>query len=580
MGFKPLAGSQDMQNSTIEPVELRAPRVDLSIVLASIAINTLALALPIALLQVFDRVVPNKSTETLTVLFLSLIIALGLDFILKICRIILLGQASERYEIRLSDQVFAQMLYADSHSFSDTKSGAHVDRIAAIGQLRDYFGGQGRLLAIDLPFTVVFLAMIALIGGPLVIVPLTGLAILLVVSQVFRRLQRPALDARQSIDSRRHSFIVETLGQAQSVKSLAVEAQMSRRFEMLQVQSSEATRRLSLVSGFSQTFGAVFGQLAVAALAGFGGYLVIKGQIGIAELAACMLLNGRTIQPILKILSLWVQVEGVRSAHKKLLEVQELKIAMPAIGSTDIKGHIKAENVGLELTATKRVLFENLSFEVRAGECIAIDGDDGSGKSSLLRILLGEQQPTRGSVRIDGIDPVQLVGARGPEQLSYVDRDPPTFNGTLLENLSMFGDKKARDRAIEAARTIGLETEINKLPLGFDTPVIPTSAEFAANGLIQRIAIARVLARNPKILMFNEANTALDFGADSQLLSVLRRLRGKTTLILVSRRPSFIDLADTKINLTDYIPHAATMRAWEKDAEADRPPSALDKVPA
>ena len=557
-----------------------APRLDTCTILASLAINMLALALPLALLQIFDRVVPNKSTETLTVLFAALIISLLLDFVLKTCRIILLGQASEQMELELSDEVYRHMLYADSHAFSDVKSGTHLDRITAINQLKDYYGGQGRLLAIDLPFTVVFLVMIALIGGPLVLVPLTGLAILLVASQVFRRLQRPALEARQSIDQRRHSFIVESLGQALTVKSLSIEAQLLRRFEMLQEQSAEATRKLSVVSGLSQTFGAVFGQAAVAALAGFGGYLVIIGQIGIAELAACMLLNGRTVQPILKILSLWVQIEGVNSAKTRLAEIRALPQAKPAVRTKDIKGHIAFDQVTLKIGAAQRTLFENLSFEAEPGSCIAIDGGDGSGKSSLLRLLLGEQMPTDGRITIDGEDPVALVGCRSQNQIAYVDRDPPAYNGTLIENLSLFGDGEDRERAIAAAHSIGLVADINKLPLGFDTPVSPTSPEFSANGFIQRVAIARALARDPRILLFNEANTALDFAADARLLDVLRSIRGKTTLVLVSRRPSFLQLADQSIVTCAPATSSAALETWEKDAQADRQFDQDVKVPA
>ena len=557
-------GQRNKDVNASEPDNVRAPGLDLFTILSTLGINTLSLALPIALLQIFDRVVPNQSAETLTVLFSALIIALALDFILKICRIILLGQASESYETKKNDEVIARMVYADTYAFSDIKSGVHMDRFSAIGQLKEYYGGQGRLLAIDLPFTAVFIGMIALIGGPLVIVPIVGLLLLIAASQVFRLLQRPALDARQSIDRRRHSFIVETLGQALTVKCLATEELMSRRFDLLQKQSAEATRKLSVVSGLSQTFGAVFGQLAVAAVAGFGGYLVIIGRIGVAELAACMLLNGRTVQPILKVLSLWVQIEGVRSAKEKLAEISAVPMILPSPDTSEIRGHLKADNVQLKI-GEGRVLFSDLSFNVAPGECLAIDGGDGSGKSSILRLLLGEQRPSAGKITIDGLDPVSLIGRRGVNEIGYVDKDPPAFAGTLLENLSMFGDGDARAAAVEAARVIGLDEEINRLPLGFDTVVNSSNAAFAGNGLIQRIAIARVLARRPKILLFNEANSALDFKADEQLLALLNSIKGETTIVLVTRRPSYVAIADHKIDIRDHIPGDNTPTSWDAD---------------
>lgn len=548
---------------------LQPPFVGVHVIAASFAINLLALALPLVLLQIFDRVVPNNSHDTLAVLFVGLIIALVLDFALKVCRIILLGHASESYETVLSEKVIDQMLMARSHAFSDIKSGVHLDRFMAIAQLRDHYGGQGRLLAIDLPFAVLFLAFIALIGGPLVFVPLIGLAVLLLASQVLRKLQRPALADRQSIDQRRHSFIMEALGQIITVKSQAMEAQMIRRYELLQSQSASATEQLARISGLSQTFGAIFGQVSVGALAGFGALLVMQGHIGIAELAACMLLNGRTIQPILKILSLWVQVEAVISARKKLNDVADLPVLNAPSRGGAIGGHIRFSDVGINVRGTDRVLFEGLSFEIKAGSTLAVHGSDGSGKSTLMRLILGEQVPDRGLVEIDGESPVNLIGCRGINQISYVDQEPAIFAGTILENLSVFGDAGARNDAIKAAESIGLAAEINRLPLGYDTVIGGGNSSASAVGFLQRISIARVLALEPRILLFNEANTALDLGADKLLRETLERLRGNTTIVLVSRRPSFLSLADAEIDLADYTPTSKALADWENDALQD-----------
>ena len=318
----------------------------------------------------------------------------------------------------------------------------------------------------------------------------------------------------------------------------------------------------------------------MAALAGFGGYLVIVGQIGIAELAACMLLNGRTIQPILKILSLWVQIESVRSARQKLREINALPLAKPPTINVEMKGRIVFDNVGLCVGENRRSLFEGLSFVVEPGTCLALNGGDGSGKSSLLRLILGEQSATTGTITIDGFAPTELVSCRGNGQIGYVDRDPPVFAGTLLDNLSMFGDARARDAAVEAAFSIGLVEEINRLPHGFDTQVNATSAEFAANGMVQRVAIARALSRKPKILLFNEANTALDYASDVQLLDVLRKLKGTTTLILVSRRPSFLKLADQTASTSSSLFHSTTLADWDSDALSDQKEARTLKVSA
>jgi len=408
------------QNSN---VLAKPPGIGATLIIGSLSINLLSLALPLVLLQIFDRIIPNAATQTLSVLFFGLLIALGVELILKICRIVLLAHDSARYEVDLTVSACAKILDTEVFAFSRDSAGTHSDRLAAIGQLRDHYCGQGRLLAIDMPFTVLFIGLIWYIAEWLVVVPFICLGIILVISMVIRKLQAPLIAGRQSIDRRRNSFMMEVLARITTVKALAAEDQMLRRFELLQDQSAEATRGLIWVASLSQNMGAVLGQAAVVMMAGLGAYLNITGRIGMAELAACMLLNGRTIQPMLKLLGIWAQQESLRAAQMKLDELAALPTYVASQKSADdFEPKIRFHAVTLHPQGREKPVFSDLGFAVGTGQIASLIGPDGGGKSSIMRMILGEQSPSSGEIFIGSNTPADmrlkrsLMGARAKMQ--------------------------------------------------------------------------------------------------------------------------------------------------------------------
>ena len=557
----------------------RPPGIGPTLILGSLSINILTLALPLVLLQIFDRIVPNKAVETLTALFCGLVIALSMEFVLKVCRIVLLGYASAEYETQMTAAALRKVLDADSYAYSQDSVGTHVDRMVAIGQLRDHHGGQGRLLSIDMPFTILFVVMIWYIGGWLVVVPIGCLALIVVVSLMIRLLQAPVIAQRQSVDRRRNSFMIEVLSRMPTVKGLSAEQQMLRRFERLQDQAADATRGLIWVASLSQTFGAFAGQAAVIAMGAVGAYLNIIGMIGMAELAACMLLNGRTIQPMLKLLGLWAQVESVRAAENRVNELAMLPA--PKHGyqyDGTFEPRLMFDKVTLHPKGRAEPVFENLNFSVEPGQIAAIIGPDGGGKSSVMRMILGEQRPTSGRVRIDRDNPLGLMHRREIGEIAYVDQDPVIFRGTILENMSLFGDRARQDAALHVAQRIGLEAEILRMPMGYETEIGPGAQAVLPLGTLQKICIARVLGRRPLMLLFNNAASAIDGRTREQVAAAITALRGQTTVILVSRRLLDASQVDLQVDLAPAPAppvESASIAAWLQDAEEDRAPIRL-----
>ncbi|CAN0601105.1 unnamed protein product, partial [Ectocarpus sp. 12 AP-2014] len=252
---------------------------------ATLSLNVLALAMPFVILQIFDRVITNGSTQTLSLLALGLLIVIAFETMLRWARVVLLAAVSETYELKLTSQFVTRTVAADPSHYAKTTEAEHLERFAAIARLRDFYAGQGRLTSLELPFAVVFIAMIGLIGGWLILVPIFGVLLLLRFTSILVHYQEPIFEERNVLDSRRYAFLIEVLSHISSIKLNTMEKQLLRRFEMMQSKAIHNSQKTILYSGLSQSFGAVYSQAALVSMGLFGGFLVIQNSIGMAELA-------------------------------------------------------------------------------------------------------------------------------------------------------------------------------------------------------------------------------------------------------------------------------------------------------
>ncbi|WP_300034676.1 ABC transporter transmembrane domain-containing protein [uncultured Roseobacter sp.] len=547
---------------------VRPPRLGAPVIVTSLCVNLLALALPLVVLQVFDRVIPFESYSTLSLLFIGLCIVAVLDFALKWARLILLGHEGEKFELDLGERFLDRSLNADPSAYDKSSTGDHLERLNALAQLRDYYCGQGRLSAIDLPFSGIFIVMIALIGGWLVLVPLTGLALLYAFKFVLQRAQAPVFEKRKSLDGRRYSFLIECLSQIMTVKADTMEPQLLRRYEVLQNQSVDISEKLIRLSGLSQSFGALFSQAAVAATGLFGAYLVINGQIGVAELAACMLLNGRTVQPLLKMLSHWAQSESVEAALARVNETgnlpQRTKRARP---DGPLKGHLVFDTVSARPNADGKRPFSDVNLDAQPGGIISVLGSAGTARETFMRMILSEEMPESGHISLDGRPVEEFSEARGHGGIVFLDQNPVMFSGTLLENISCFGEGEAIARSLEYSALLGLEKTVHRMPMGYNTVIGPVGEIASSLALMQTVALVRALSLEPAVLLMNDATSAMDDRAVRRLVDCLQSLRGKTTIVLSSGQAMLNDIADQSILLADTRDQDFSL--WDEDAELD-----------
>ena len=569
---------------------LAPPKLGAGVWIASLAINVLALGLPMVILQVYDRILPNEALGTFALLLGGLAVVLVLDATLKIARAHVVGWAAAQYEHQTATELVGRFLYASPTEIESAPPGVHLDRLQAIDTLREFYGGQSRLLLVDLPFLVLFLGLIFVIGGAVVLVPVAMIGVLAVASFFAGRALKERQAQRALLDDRRYSFIIEALSGIQTIKSMAMEPQMQRRYERLQATGAASAYQSIVLGNAVQTIGGVISNLTMVLIVSVGALFVIDGSMSVGGLAACTLLGGRALQPLLRGMSVWTQIQSLDVARAQVAELQQMDHA-PAQGPQHLdglKGVVSFRDVTFRYPGQEQALLDKFSLIVKQGEMLALTGPEGDGKSTLLKLIMGELAPEAGNVTIDEHD------ASGGERdnlaldIAYVPPVATLFKGTILENLTMFREGDAIDQAREAARMIGLEEDIHRLPQGYDTEVSQGVSDELPGGMMQRIIIARALARNARVLLFDEANAGLDRKADTQLMDALARLKGTMTIVAVSHRPSLIRMADrvvsihkgkARLNHSFAPPKAnpAPVQADDGDAAAAVPSSDADR---
>jgi ATP-binding cassette, subfamily C, bacterial LapB len=530
---------------------VREPTVPAAVYLASFVINLLALSLPLSIMQVYDRVIPNRSFATLAWLFLGLAASLIIDFVLKTLRSVLLSWQAIRFGRNVENEGVARFLRAPNGSFEREPAAVLANRYAAAAALADYHGSQARLVSIDLPFVGIALIVMAIVSGPMVLVPASlflGFAALAIGrARKFRQI----LDARTTQDNRKYDFIAEVLTGIHTVKAMALEPQMQRRFERLQEAVAGTTMSSISMGQANQTSALLFGSVSQLVVVAIGAAQVIDNQLSMGALACCTLLSGQILQPLLRAISLWTEEETVahrRGEVKSLLDLPSAE-TRPEIHTT-VNGNIRFEGVTYRhFDETGRGLSVG-DISIEAGEIIGVRGKESSGRTTFLTLLKGEIEPATGIVMIDGVSTLAPQFASVRRHVAYVGATPVIFSGTIMENLTMFGPEK-RDFARKMAQLLGLEATINLLPDGYETTLGEGIGDDLPMSIAQQVNIVRALTNRPRILALDEANMLLDAVAEPALIKALNVLRGSLTVIVVTHRPSLLALCDRQIIVQD-----------------------------
>ena len=551
-----LAGRPFVKHGALAEAISNIVRLPRSVIAATVMINILGLALPLAILQVYDRILANQSLGTLLWLMIALCVVIVLETVLKLLRFYLMSWSATKAAFISETEAVERILSASAIDVDSDNPASWMNRFDSLEQYNNFKSGQSLLVLVDLPFLIIYLAIILMVAGPLVLPVIAVVAGFTLFVMLKAAAMRNILLKRVEHDHRRYDFIVEALTGIEAVKSMAMEPQMQRRLERLQASSADVMFERNLLGNELATIVSLMTNATLIVVVSTGALMVIDGALSIGALACTTMLTSRLVQPIIRFIPACLELESARIAKERTDRLFEIgapgsagKTANPRTNL--IEGRIEVSNLHFAYPGMDRSLISMGHLEIAPGEIVGIKGDQSIGKTTFLNLISGQLDPSSGEVRIDGND------IRGPLQqqltgwISHARHDSEIFQGTVLENITMFRGGQIVSRAQAAAELIGLEDAINRLPSGFDTRLGIGASDQLPEGLLQQITVARALAAEPKILLFDEANSLLDFQSDKALKDGLSRLRGQMTQILVTNRPSFLAIADRVFELRD-----------------------------
>ena len=545
--FTPVFSPEATRNP---PVSFDVGRLHL--ILASLAINLLALALPIMTLQVYDRILTSQNIGTVHILAAGVCIAVILEAILRLARSYVINWAGSVHEHAIACNAMRHMLAAELSSLEQQSAGEQLQRMGSISKLRDFFSGQALVTMIDLPFTLIFVSLIAYLAGPLVFIPIVLLTLFILIVWRLGVTLKAALSTREEMDESRMSFIIETLNGIHTVKSLGLENIFQRRYEQLQTFSSLANYYVSKASNAASNYGALFTQAMIIAIIGFGAPMAMRNELTLGTLIACVLLSGRIMNPIQRALGIWIRFQDFQLARDsigKTFETPTLSRSNPdMLGDKD--GRLRLKDLTFSYGPQEPILFNHLNLHLERGQSVSISGDHSSGKTTLLKLIAGLYQPTGGNVLINGVSATCYPARELIQHVGYLAMEGTIFRGTIRENLTAFGEI-ADDKVREIIELLGLDKEISKLPAGFETRLEGSTADPIPPGLKQRITIARALAPKPRILLFDNADRALDKEGYNRVYRLLGRLKGKATMVIITDDRNILRLAQKEYVLED-----------------------------
>lgn len=533
----------------------QAWRIYRDVLIVSFLINLFVLATPFYIRNVFDRVLPNNAIETLWVLTIGIGIVLIFEFIFKGIRAYFIDMAGKRADVILSATLFEKALNLRAEH-RPKSVGAFAKQIGEFEHIRDFITSATITTIVDLPFMFLFLAAIWFIGGPLVYIPLIAIPISLIYSIGTHFALKKSVKNTFQASTMKNATLVETMTGIEEVKTHGAESQVQRAWEDAVSNISRHRVQSRLLSGSATNFSALISQVVSIGVVVYSVYLVNTGEMSMGGLIAAMILARRVMAPLAQLASLTIRWQYARSAYQTLRNI----MAMPEertpeksyVSRGRLNGAVEFDNVNFGYQDDQEPVLRNVSFSIQAGERVAIIGRTGSGKTTVLKVLLGLYAPLEGAVRVDGIDVQQIDPAELRHSMGYVPQDITLFHGTVRKNIQMGVPYVSDERFVEVAKTAGVDQFVSRHSKGFDMPVGERGVGLSG-GQKQGIALARALVTDPPILMMDEPTSSMDSRTENQLRQRLGQIIKDKTLILVTHRASLLDLVDRIIMLEDGI---------------------------
>ncbi len=520
------------------------------VVIASCLINLFALASPLFIMNVYDRVVPNFAEDTLWVLAMGVAIVIGFDFILKTLRSHFVDFAGKTADTRIANRLFQQVL-GMKMADRPTSAGALANSLREFEHLREFFTSSTLTAIVDLPFVVLFILIISWVAGPqIAMIPAIAVPVVMVIGALLQLPLKRAVTQTFREAQQKHAILIEAITGIETIKSTAAESQMQRSWETfvdMTAQSATMARRWSSLAAHCSGMAV---QLVTVGVVVYGVYLIHDGLLSVGALVAATILANRAMAPMSQIAGILTRFHQARVALLALDDLMRARVERPEgsrfVSRPRFAGGIEFRDVTFHYPGQTGPALTNLSFRIAPGERVAILGRIGSGKSTIERLVDGVYDPTDGAVLIDGTDVRQLDPADLRRNVGVVPQDIYLFHGSVRDNISI-GAPHTEDRTVlRAAQIAGVDEFVSRHPQGFDLQV-GERGQNLSGGQRQSVAVARALLTDPPILILDEPTSAMDSTSEARFKARLEGTLGKSTLLLITHRRSLLSLVDRLI---------------------------------
>lgn len=549
------AGSFDEQEETtrqenwIGALKGRFSASILSLFTITAVLNLFALSVSLYLMAIYDRVIPTGNTQTLLLLVLGALCLLAIDIGLRQVRARIIAHVGARIESIVSTSTFRQIIELPPAMVESAPIGAQVSRLREFDSLRDLFTGPVVNVALELPFTLMFLGVIAWLAGPVVWVPVVMLVLYVLLGLAIDPALKRHVRRSSRMRAERHEFLIDMFRNTRAIKQLSAEQMWLERYREISAAMSHSHFEVTRLTQLLQTLAQAIMVAAGVGVVAWSVERVVAGDMTMGGMIAVMSLVWRLLSPMQSLFLAMTRLEQAQLSTRQLNQLMRAPTETRRRSAgrrveRNFLGGLTFDRVSFRYRPASDPALLGVSLTATPGQLIAVTGGNGAGKSTLLTVALGMNRPQAGAVLIDGIDIRQIDPVELRQTIAYVPQETALFHGTIAQNLRL-GNPLAADADLRSAcERLGILGQIEALPDGFNTRLGDQSETRFNAGFRQALAIARALVKQPPIILMDEPAQLLDRANDDFFVEVLRALKGQTTTVMVSHRPSHIMLAD------------------------------------
>ena len=520
---------------------------------ASLLINLFVLASPLFTMNVYDRVVPNNAIETLWVFAIGVAIIYGIDTFLKFTRTYLLESAAKKSDVIMSSIIFEKVLDLKM-AHHPVSVGSFASNLKEFDSIRSFLTNATMAAVIDLPFAIIFLAVIGYIGGGLVLIPMATMLFILIYAFLIKKPLRASIESTHEASAKKSSILIETLNNIETLKTLGTLNQVQWKWEESTGEIASRSLRSRLLSASIPTMTQFFIQLNTVMVIIYGVYLIQDFELSMGGLIAIVILASRTLAPMGQVTAIMTNYEDAKTSYETINDIISKPSERPSgkkfVERPDFSGHIEFADVTFTYPNNDLPALKNVSFVIKPGEHVAVIGRIGSGKSTIQKLILGLYEPDSGQILIDGIDIKQIDPADLRKHLGYVSQDIMLFRGTVKENILYRATHASDLSMIKAANVSGTSEFVKKHPKGYEMPV-GERGQGLSGGQKQSIGIARAFLLETPIMLMDEPSNAMDQISEANLMNNLEKNLKEKTLLLVTQKMTLLRLVERVIVINE-----------------------------